>query len=230
MSSVSPPRSTSSFSKCGSGSAPAGSGFSGSEMSKTVRPSGPVTYMWLPRMRAPIGCTPGTVKTGVMLSEISGRDEVVMRGAAEADEASASAATRAAIHGSARGVSTELLFPVFGLSMRIRESLALELDGRLHLAQRRCLSPAVTRVRAVEGLQPLRQLAQRLGSEVRVVAVGALAVRVSDQPLLRERRDHAQVMDGGAAALGGHRRLRRRRQVGERGDQVLLEQPQVLDD
>jgi hypothetical protein len=64
-----PPRSTSSFSKCGSGSAPNGSGLAGSEMSKVVRPADPVTNMTSPRNRAPItpGC--GIVPTRETLSE-----------------------------------------------------------------------------------------------------------------------------------------------------------------
>src|SRR6476661_777627 len=134
-------------------------------------------------MRAPIGCTPGTVKTGVTLSEISGRCEAVMRGAADA--AGANARKSAAIHGSTR-VVTSLLFPVCGVDMRKCEPLALELQRRLHLAQRRRLGFASARVLAVERREPLRQLAQRLRGEVRVGPIRRQSLVLEGQALLRE--------------------------------------------
>src|SRR5690242_13685796 len=139
-------------------------------------------------MRAPIGCTPGTAKTGVMLSEMRGRCDEVMRGAAKAAGASTStnAATSAAVHGSTREVITSGLFPVFGVNMRIGEPLALELQRRLHLAQRRRLGLASTRIAVVERLEALRQLAQRLRGEVRVVPVGRQSLALEGQALLRE--------------------------------------------
>src|SRR4051794_10153083 len=112
-------------------------------------------------MRAPIGCTPGTVKTGVMLSEMSGRWDAVMRGAADAAD----------VKIAAQSAATAVL-RVISFNVRIGEPLALELQRRLHLAQRSRLGLSSTRVRAVERLEALRQLAQRLRREVRVVPVG----------------------------------------------------------